>query len=213
MPDRKKAAPPADDAEQGIWIDYWTLPWLEEAMREDNPKDHDIGLIDTGINKHGFRGAVMIDERSGKLQAGHGRVTTLAQKKAAGESPPAGVRVDGEGNWLVPVIRGEAWRSDADARGFVTLDNQAAIAGGWVEPLLAEWLQAQVAEVGDLEGTGFDAEDLDDLLARLAGGERDGGGANGGDGDNPDEFPNYDDETIPTEHECPKCGYKWSGGE
>jgi hypothetical protein len=27
----------------------------------------------------------------------------------------------------------------------------------------------------------------------------------------PDDFPEYD-ESISTEHECPKCGYRWSGG-
>lgn len=27
----------------------------------------------------------------------------------------------------------------------------------------------------------------------------------------PDEFPSYDDD-IATDHECPKCGYQWSGG-
>lgn len=29
--------------------------------------------------------------------------------------------------------------------------------------------------------------------------------------DPPDEFPEVD-ENIETEHECPKCGYEWSGG-
>jgi hypothetical protein len=27
----------------------------------------------------------------------------------------------------------------------------------------------------------------------------------------PDDFKEVD-ENIETEHECPKCGYKWSGG-
>ena len=30
--------------------------------------------------------------------------------------------------------------------------------------------------------------------------------------DSPDDFTEVD-ENIDTEHECPKCGYKWSGGE
>jgi hypothetical protein len=29
--------------------------------------------------------------------------------------------------------------------------------------------------------------------------------------DPPEDFPAFD-ESIETEHECPKCGYKWSGG-
>lgn len=28
----------------------------------------------------------------------------------------------------------------------------------------------------------------------------------------PEEFPEFNEETTKTEHECPKCGYRWSGG-
>ena len=27
----------------------------------------------------------------------------------------------------------------------------------------------------------------------------------------PEDFPEVD-ENVPTEHQCPKCGYRWSGG-
>lgn len=206
MPDRE-----TEQEQQGVWIEYWRLSRLEESMREDNPKEHDLGLIHTGINRHGFRGAVMIDERTKKLQAGHGRITSLRQKQDSGEAPPAGIRMDRDGEWLVPVLRGEEWRSEADARGFVTLDNQATIAGGWNDPLLVEFLQATLDEVGDLEGTGFDGDDLDALLAALNGAEA--GGAPAAGAEPPDGFSSYDDESIPTEHTCPSCGYKWSGGK
>ena len=213
MADRSKSTPAgANPPEQGgVWIEYWSLAQLLEMMRADNPKDHDLGMIHESMNKHGWRGAVMIDERAQQLQVGHGRLTVLAQKKESGESAPAGVQDRGD-DWYVPVLRGEAWRSDADARTYVTMDNQAAIAGGWNDPLLAEFLQATLADQGDLTGTGFDTDDLDALIASLNGESRDGGGG-AAPPTPPDEFSSFDDETIPTEHTCPQCGYKWSGGK
>lgn len=207
MPER---AEPLEPPPGGVWIEYKPLDDLLGMARDENPKDHDLGLIHESINKHGFRGAVMIDERTKRLQAGHGRLEVLVQKRDGGESAPAGIVVTEDGTWTVPVLRGEAWRSDADARAYVVVDNKATMAGGWVDAKLAEVLQGTLAELGSLEGTGYDLDELDALLADLAGGGASGEG--GGAGAAPDEFQNFDDETIPTEHSCPQCGYKWSGG-
>jgi hypothetical protein len=51
----------------------------------------------------------------------------------------------------------------------------------------------------DVALTGFDAEEISKFL--------DSGTS---DGTPPDSFKEFD-ETISTEHECPKCGYRWSG--
>jgi len=45
--------------------------------------------------------------------------------------------------------------------------------------------------------TGFDAAGLEELMTAAPPG--------------PDSFPEVD-ENIETEHQCPKCGYAWSGG-
>jgi rubrerythrin len=52
----------------------------------------------------------------------------------------------------------------------------------------------------DLALTGFDGVELDVLFGAAAEPQA------------PDGFKDYD-ENIETEHQCPKCGYKWSGGK
>jgi len=53
-----------------------------------------------------------------------------------------------------------------------------------------------------------DDEELQKLLDKLAEDAK----IPGADIDPPDDFPEVD-EDIEVEHECPKCGYKWSGGK
>lgn len=69
---------------------------------------------------------------------------------------------------------------------------------------LAAWdgagLAAILAEIEIPENLGWSAEDLEKMLAATAGPAA------------PAEFPAVD-ETIKTEHACPRCGYRWSGGE
>jgi hypothetical protein len=57
-------------------------------------------------------------------------------------------------------------------------------------------------------GLDFDTNDF-----RLTGGDFDPSNFTSiAEQESPDEFQEYD-ESINTEHECPKCGYKWSGGQ
>ena len=92
-------------------IEYTPLADLKRHPR--NPKDHDIGAISRSVNRFGFTAPVIIDERTGYLAAGHGRIDTLAQLKAQGKDAPANVQTD-HGEWLVPVVRGVAFNSDAE---------------------------------------------------------------------------------------------------
>jgi ParB-like chromosome segregation protein Spo0J len=48
----------------------------------------------------------VLDERTGRLVAGHGRLEAFAEARAVGLDAPEGVRVNAKGEWLVPVIRG-----------------------------------------------------------------------------------------------------------
>jgi len=69
-------------------------------------------------------------------------------------------------------------------RRFVLVDNAPeGMAGEWDDDILA---------------ADFDTDELTDLGFLL-----NGKGA-------PEDFPEVD-ESIATEHQCPKCGYKWSG--
>lgn len=145
-----------------IYIEYMDLNDLENWP--GNPKDHDLGLIHEMINKFGFVSPVMIDEDSGKMIAGHGRIETLLQKKASGEDPPGRI-IKEKDKWLVPVIRGLRFEDTDSAFAYLIGENQSTIMGGWHEELLIKELSRLANEaVNELSGTGFDGEDLDRMI-------------------------------------------------
>ena len=87
---------------------------------------------------------------------------------------------------------------DAQKRALVIADNALALNAGWDSELLA-------LELGELGAAGFDVSLIgfsDDEMADILGGPE---------MQAPDGFATYD-EDIETEHECPKCGYVFSGG-
>ena len=160
---RPRAKPITDD---GLRLEYVPLDELQKW--EANPKDHDLGLLNQAIGRWGFLNPVLIDERTGLLNAGHGRLETLEQMRAGGQAPPKYVQTDGGGRWLLPVLRGWSSASDADAAARAVADNRTQEMGGWDDAALAEVLEG-LAREGDgmLEGVGFDADDLDALLSSL----------------------------------------------
>jgi ParB-like chromosome segregation protein Spo0J len=88
--------------------------------------------------------------------------------------------------------------SDAQKQALRLADNKLALNASWDDDLLRTELM-DLRDVGfDLGLTGFGEMELDQLFAAepLA----------------PDGFDSYD-EDIETEHECPKCGYVFSGGK
>lgn len=163
-----------------------------------NPKKHDLDLIASSIDEHGYIEPVVEDGRTGRLISGHGRTETLAAMEAEGADPPDGVVIDAAGYWQVPVAVGWASRDDAAADGALVELNRAGELGGWDERKLLNLLTG-LAEQDRLHAVGFGEEDLHSLQAQFA--ERTA----------PDEFPSYDDETIETQYECPRCAYRWSG--
>ena len=142
-------------------IEYMPLSKLKRAPR--NPKEHDLGMLHSSIERFGYVDPIMLDENTGRLVAGHGRLDALQQMKASGGDAPARIRADGT-EWLVPVIRGIAFDDEREAEAYLVADNQATILGGWDEAVLADVL-ADFAEDDALEGMGFDGDDLDVLLA------------------------------------------------
>lgn len=146
-------------------IEYVRLADIKSAVR--NVKAHDVGELTQSIRRFGFNDAVVVDDRTGRLLAGHGRVDALrAMHKEDAQRHPAGVRVKGEGatpEWLVPVQRGWASRDDTEAEAFIVAANRLVELGGWDEPGL-EAVLADLARDGALEGTGYDGDDVDRLL-------------------------------------------------
>lgn len=66
------------------------LPLDEIEVASWNPKQHEAQLIQDSIAEHGFVTPLVVDDRNGKLVAGHGRRDELLRARAAGEDPPDG---------------------------------------------------------------------------------------------------------------------------
>jgi DNA modification methylase len=134
-------------------IELWPIDRLRAYER--NPRTHSEAQVDqiaASMIEFGWTNPVLVDEQGGVL-AGHGRL--LAARKL--------------GLAEVPVIRFEQF-SEAQKRAYRIGDNQLALNSTWDEPLLAEetgWLRD---EKFDLDLLGFDASELERLLA-LADGE------------------------------------------
>lgn len=147
-------------------ITYVPLSVLEHAFDERNPRAHNsLDLVEGAVDRLGFIEPIVLDDRTGKLVAGHGRVKALRRLKDAGNAPPEGVSADAEddGDWAVPVTTG--WKSrddDEAARALVEL-NRATELSEWNDEGLYELLQSLQGTDEGLAQSGFD----DDDMARL----------------------------------------------
>ena len=137
-----------------VRVEYLPLASLKSARR--NPKKHQIETVLTSMGRFGYVAPMILDERTGRLVAGHGRLESLKRAKANGQAPPERIHVK-NGDWLVPVVRGVAFADDREAEAYLLADNQIVIRGGWDDDELKEIIE-RLGEEGELAGTGF--EDL-----------------------------------------------------
>ena len=143
-----------------------------------------VAGIAGSIREFGFNNPVLIDKDNGII-AGHGRVLAAQQL----------------GLETVPCLRlGHLTKTQRKA--YILADNRLAELAQWDTEMLAMEIADLRLDDVDLELLGFDEDALVDLLGQVA-----------PDTDtSPDEFKEMD-EDIDTDHECPKCGYRWSGGQ
>lgn len=133
-------------------VEYVELGALKKWPK--NAKRHDLDFLGDAFKENGFAELPTIDEGTGKMVAGHGRLEKLEAMKAAGEEAPERIQVKA-GKWLVPVIRGMTFRKPGK---HVLASNKGVELGGWDNKLLADAL-GKLGE-DDLGGTGFGTEDL-----------------------------------------------------
>ena len=133
---------------------------LDDVVRfPRNPKAHALEELGDSMDRWGYTEAILVDEGTGMLVAGHGRLDALVQKRAAGEVPPEGIDVDRGGRWLVPVTR-KRFASADEAAAYVVASNQLAIRGGWDPQALHDLASDLLARGVPFTGTGFDPEAL-----------------------------------------------------
>lgn len=154
------------------WSEYQPITQLVPADR--NAKDHDQPALGRSVAEFGFVEPVVVDERTGKLLAGHGRTEYLNALHATGMPddwppdapwPPDGVVVTEDGAWHVQVVRGVRSRDDAHAEAMGVALNRVGELGGWKPDVLVDQL-ADLRDLGLLDAAGFDSDYLDDLIAQ-----------------------------------------------
>lgn len=147
------------------------MPLSAVPIAPRNVKGHDIGALQQSILRFGFNDAVIVDDRTGRLVSGHGRVEALrSMYRESRMQTPAGIStvLDGAADivdWLLPVQRGWASKDDAEAEAFLVAANRLVELGGWDDAML-ERVLIDLAKAGPeaLIGTGFDGDDVDKMI-------------------------------------------------
>ena len=155
--------------QQPRWIEYMRLDALTRSSARRNAKAHDDDAMHSSISRWGFADGPILDERTGRLVAGHGRIEDLQWRFESGGQLPDGIRRADDGMWEVPVQRGWASTSDADAEGFLIGHNHVGERGGWDKRALADTLsELNEHDPGLLFATAFSEGDLDRFLSQFA---------------------------------------------
>ena len=116
------------------------------ARNSRTHSDEQVAQIMASIREFGFTNPILLDDQNGVI-AGHGRI--LAARK---------LNIDN-----VPTIT-LAGLTDAQRRAYVIADNKLALNAGWDEEMLRVEL-TELSDLGyDLDLTGFNAEELADLM-------------------------------------------------
>lgn len=158
----KVVIPPLDEQRQRI--EYMDLDVLLEFP--ENPRGHDLSQLGEAFEQRGFVTPLLMDETSGLLVEGHGRLRKLKAMRDAGEKAPGRIVVMTEpgkpARWLVPVVRGTYFANMEQATQHLLAANRIG-ENLWDGRLTATML----SRLGDegLSGTGFFKEDYARFLA------------------------------------------------
>lgn len=118
------------------------IPW------PGNPRQGDVGALVESFRRFGQQKPVVVQEATQQVAAGN---HAIAAMKALRWSHGAGV--------LSPL-------SDEDAEAYLIADNRTAELGAYDDEALGTMLR-KLASDGNLRGTGYDGDDVDDFLKRL----------------------------------------------
>jgi hypothetical protein len=130
---------------------------------EKNPKDHDIEEIIRSINRFGFVQPLLINETTGKLIAGHGRLEAIKEIQSRGLPIPSGIS-EKKGKWFVPTIRNVSFEDDQEANAYIIADNRLVELGGWDSDKLDSMLiDLKSSGERSMEGIGFTELDITKL--------------------------------------------------
>lgn len=161
---------------KSLMIRYRLLDEIEPA--DVNPKRHTVDDIAAAIERHGFVDPQLIDTRTGHLLGGEGRLKALRRLHERGRPVPKYIRQDDAG-WWVPTTETET-SNEVEAGNLLVALNSLEEKGGWDQDQLARLLDELRQHPAGLEGTGYDDDAVDKLLADVAGSDPTEGLAEGG---------------------------------
>lgn len=121
------------------------IPYINNSRTHS---EEQVNQICASINEFGFTNPLLIDEKD-NIIAGHGRL--LASKKLKMEEVPC------------IVLEG---LTEAQKKAYIIADNKMALNAGWDEELLKIELENLKELDFDLELTGFNVDELDDILGK-----------------------------------------------
>ena len=121
------------------------IPYVNNSRTHS---EEQVNQIVASINEFGFTNPLLIDEKD-NIIAGHGRL--LASKKLKMEEVPC------------IVLSG---LTEAQKKAYIIADNKMALNAGWDEELLKIELENLKELDFDLELTGFNVDELDDILGK-----------------------------------------------
>lgn len=134
-------------------IEYTSIDELTPANA--NPKRHAGEVIEASMDRFGYTEPILVDERTNKIVAGHGRLEALKQLREEGAEPPEGVGED----WTVPVMRGWASANDDEANAYLVASNRLTELGGWDNTELLSLLDS----LDDLDGVGYTLDEIQEI--------------------------------------------------
>lgn len=132
---------------QNLTIKY--LPVEDLIPYARNTRTHtpeQVNKVASSIKEFGFTNPVLVDAEKGII-AGHCRV--MASQKL--------------GMQQVPTIEVTGW-TDAQKRAYIIADNKLALDAGWDEELLRIELEELKNDSFDIELTGFELSEIDEIL-------------------------------------------------
>ena len=121
------------------------IPYINNSRTHS---EEQVNQIVASINEFGFTNPLLIDEKD-NIIAGHGRL--LASKKLKMEEVPC------------IVLSG---LTEAQKKAYIIADNKMALNAGWNEELLKIELENLKELDFDLDLTGFNVDELDDILGK-----------------------------------------------
>ena len=148
-------------------VEGMALTELIARVEPRNARVHDLPKIKESLAANGFVSPPMINEKTGRLVFGHGRVKALVEMRFVDPTkPPARVRLMKNGDWSVPTLRGLSFDSQSDALRYLVADNRMSELASWEMPDLGAML-SELRDQNKLIGTGYSSDDVDAILKEV----------------------------------------------